>query len=182
MNIFYNSNRFLIRAFTPADAQGIFNLDTDPNVMQYLGGVKMTNMKQAEAIVEDILWQYENFGTGRLAIIDKDTEEFIGWTGIKRERRLRDFIYYDMGYRIKHKYWGKGIATETAKFSLKHGFQTLKLDNICAAASQKNRASQKVLLKSGLRFSGTFLYDNEAVNWYEIHKNYWIDLNKHSHL
>jgi ribosomal-protein-alanine N-acetyltransferase len=166
----------------PSDAQGIFDLDTDPEVMKFLGGVTMTSMEKAQEVVDNIIWQYEEFGTGRLAIIDKNTEEFIGWTGIKRERQLRDFIYYDLGYRLKSKYWGQGIATETANFSLKYGFQTLKLDKICGATSKTHTASQKVLLKSGLQFAGTFNYENEECNWYEIQKDHWINLNKNSGL
>ena len=59
-------------------------------------------------------------GMARLAIIEKETQEFIGWTGIKFEENLRFENYYDLGYRLKKKFWGKGIASETAKLSLKH--------------------------------------------------------------
>ena len=173
MTIHYQSERLYVRDLLPEDAQGIYELDTDPRVMKFLGGVTMTSIEKAKKIVENIIWQYEEFGMGRLAIIDKTNEEFIGWTGIKRERNVRDFIYYDLGYRIKHKYWGKGIATETAKFSLEHGFNTLKLDEICGAADLEHIASQKVLMKVGLELKGTFFYEDEECKWFVINRNRW---------
>ena len=46
--------------------------------------------------------QYVKNGIGRWAIIDKNTEDFIGWTGLKYEQNLRkEFNYYDLGYRLK---------------------------------------------------------------------------------
>ena len=173
MQIYYQSDHFYLRELNTSDAQGIFDLDTDPKVMTYLGGVTMTSIKKAETVLKDIMWQYQEFGTGRLAIIDKASEEFIGWTGIKRERGLRDFPYYDLGYRLKSKFWGKGIATETALFSLEHGFTTLKLQEICAATDMAHKASQRVLLKVGLEPSGTFFYEGEDHNWYVITKEKW---------
>jgi|AVFP01.1.fsa_nt_gi ribosomal-protein-alanine N-acetyltransferase len=173
MKIHYQNQGFLIRNIIPSDAQGIFELDTDPEVMKYLGGVTMTSLKEAQNIVADILWQYDEFGTGRLALIDRKTNEFMGWTGIKRERRVRDFIYYDLGYRLKQKFWGKGIATEAAKFSLEYGFKALGLSEINAAADIEHTASQKVLMKSGMQLQGTFFFSGRECHWYSLTRQYW---------
>ena len=177
MNIRFETDQYVVRPFIITDAQGIFELDTDPEVMKFLGGVSMTSIEEAQKLVDDILWQYQEFGTGRLAIIDKASKEFIGWTGIKRERKLRDFVYYDVGYRLKHKFWGQGIATETAKYSLQFGFLNLGLKSISAAADKQNFASQKVLQKIGLKADGTFFYLGEEHFWYNISKEDWEQLN-----
>ena len=176
MKIHYQSKHFLVRDLIPSDAQGIFELDTDPKVMKYLGGVTMSSFEEAQQLLENIIWQYEEFGTGRLAIIDKSSGEFIGWTGIKRERKVRDFIYYDLGYRLKKKFWGKGIATEAARFSLEHGFMTLGLQEINAAADATHKASQKVLMKSGMQFHETFFFLGQECNWYGLNRKQWESL------
>ena len=177
MNIHFETDTVLVRDFISTDAQGIFDLDTDPDVMKFLGGVTLNELSEAQSLVDDIIWQYQEFGMGRLAIIHKATDEFVGWTGIKRERKLRDFVYYDMGYRLRKKFWGQGIATDTARLSLNYGFNELNLKEINAAADMLHFASQKVLLKSGMQPDGTFYYLGEEHNWYSIDKKRWESLN-----
>ena len=92
-------------------------------------------------MIEYIRAQYEKYGIGRGAVIDKKSNEFLGWTGLKYETKVRkSFNYYDLGYRFKKKYWGQGIATETAEASLKYGFDTLGLNKICAAVEVNHMA------------------------------------------
>jgi ribosomal-protein-alanine N-acetyltransferase len=53
-------------------------------------------------MIATILEQYKKFDFARLAVILKDTNEFIGWSGLKYEQNLRKkFNYYDLGYRFK---------------------------------------------------------------------------------
>lgn len=55
--------------------------------------------------------------------------------------------YYDLGYRLKKKFWVRGIATETAFASLEYGFKTMNLSEIYAGAHIDNIASNKVIQK-----------------------------------
>ena len=173
MAVLFETKDYLVRPFKDTDAQGIFELDTCPEVMKFLGGVSITTLEEAQKLVDNLIWQYQEFKTARLAIINRATKEFIGWTGIKYERGLRDFPYYDIGYRLKYNYWGKGIATEPARFALHHGFTTLGLNELHAAADMNNAASQRVLLKVGMQPDGTFYYLNEEHLWYSITKDQW---------
>lgn len=173
------TKRLIIRTITEDDTQGIFELDADPQVHQYLGKKPIKSMEEATAIVQYIRNQYKNYGIGRWAVIDKENNEFIGWSGLKYETQVRsNFNYYDLGYRLKKKYWGKGIATETALLSLSYGFEKMNLSEIYAGADIDNIASNKVLQKVGLKFIETFMYDNAPHNWYKITKNDWL---QHTH-
>lgn len=112
-----------------------------------------------------------------MAIIDKRTKDFIGWTGLKYEQGVRkEFDYYDLGYRLRKKYWGKGIATETAIASLKYGFEQLNLDEIGAAADINHIASNKILRNVGLQYVDEFEFEYEGVphNFYSLKKTEWI--------
>ena len=157
MKIRIETERLIIRDIEEFDAKGIFDLDSDPQVHEYLGKKPIKTIKEAEEAVNYIRRQYMDHGIGRWAIIDKKTNDFIGWTGLKYEQKLRkNQSYFDIGYRLKRKYWGKGIATETAMECLAYGFSNLNLNEICAAADVNNIASNKVLRKIGLRFIETF--------------------------
>ena len=169
------TERLIIRDLEAFDAKGIFELDSDPKVHEFLGKNPIKTIKEAEGIIIGVRQQYLENGIGRWAIVDKKTNDFMGWTGLKYEQKLREnFSYYDLGYRLRSKYWGKGIATEAAIESLKYGFDTLNLDEICAAANIDNLASNKILRKIGLRFIENFEYDGIPCNWYKIKKLEWV--------
>jgi RimJ/RimL family protein N-acetyltransferase len=174
MKIFSETQRLILREIVEADLIGLYELDSDPEVHRYLGKNPVQNIDQSKEIIKYIRQQYEENGIGRWAIIDKETKEFIGWSGLKYEKSLRkNFNYYDLGYRLKRKFWGKGIATETAIESLKYGFTVLNLKEICAAAQIENISSNKILQKIGLKFIETFVFDGIKCNWYKIEKSDW---------
>ncbi|MBK7681888.1 MAG: GNAT family N-acetyltransferase [Bacteroidetes bacterium] len=87
------------------------------------------------------------WNVGRWAIIDKRTNEFIGWMRIKICTALTNNHknYYDIGFRLI-KNISKGIATETAHVSLEYAFSTLNIDEIYAA-SIENEGSNKISIK-----------------------------------
>jgi len=58
----------------------------------------------------------------------------------------------NLGYRLATEAWGKGYATEFARFSVEHSFNNLDLQEISATVRADHQASQNVLEKSGLRF------------------------------
>ena len=174
MKIFIETERFLLREILTTDVQGMYELDSDPEVHKYLGNKPVKTIQEVEQTIQYIRTQYQENGIGRWAIVEKSTDEFVGWSGLKLEKQLRKgFQYYDLGYRLKRKYWGRGIATETAVASLKYGFRALQLDEICAAADIENIGSNKVLTKVGLQFVETFEFDGAMHNWYKMEKKDW---------
>jgi RimJ/RimL family protein N-acetyltransferase len=168
-NLKIDTPRLILRPVTIEDIDDFFELDSNPNVHKFLGNQPVKTKEQSKEMIESILKQYAEFGLGRLAIVKKDTGEFIGWSGIKYEQNVRkEFNYYDLGYRLKEKFWGKGYATEAALASLDYGFYNLKLKEICAAAETNHIASNTILKKIGMQPSGTFEFDEELCNWYRL--------------
>lgn len=163
------TQRLFFRELTDADADGMFELDSDPEVHRYLGNKPVTSMEQIHAAIAYINEQYKRNGIGRWAVILKETGEFIGWAGLKLHHNVngRD-QYYDLGYRFIQKYWGKGYASEAAIAFVDYGFTIMKLEKINAYADARNTASRKVLEKAGLKFIETFEEDGVLQAWYEI--------------
>ena len=175
MNIHIVTERFLLRDLELTDAEGIFKLDSEPDVHEFLGKKPIKTIDEAVKIIEHVRAQYQRNGIGRWAIIDKETNDFVGWSGLKYEEGLRkEFNYYDLVYRLRKEYWGNGIATETAYESLQYGFEQLKLKEIGAAAAINHVVSNRILKKIGLKFVETFEYDNTLHNWYKLEKSDWL--------
>ena len=173
MKIFAETERLILRELLTSDVDGMFELDSDPEVHKYLGNKIVTDKKQIADVICSVRQQYIANGIGRWAIIDKRTNAFIGWTGLKFVTELTNGRknYYDLGYRLIRKYWGLGIATETSLIALDYAFTELKIEEVYAAASCENLVSNKILKKVGMSYIETFYYDDIKCNWYKIEKN-----------
>ncbi len=172
MKIFIETEKFILREILETDVEGMYALDSDPEVHKYLGNKPIISMDAALATIQHVRKQYEENGIGRWAIIDKASNEFVGWAGLKYEQNLRtNYNYYDIGYRLLRKYWGKGIASKAAEVSLEYGFNQLNLNEIFAAAQVDNAASNKILTNIGLKFVETFEFRGAVNNWYKLDKS-----------
>src|SRR5690606_33917845 len=76
--------------------------------------------------------------------------------------------YYDLGYRLIRKHWGKGFATEGATASLQYGFEKLGIKEVYGAADCENIGSNNILKKVGLKFIETFDFNGAQHNWYKM--------------
>lgn len=172
MKIYTESDRLILRELLPEDAQGIFEMDSDAEVHQYLGNKPITTLEESRASINYIRQQYIDNGIGRWAVIEKETNQFIGWSGLKLITELTNghINYYDLGYRFIKKYWGKGYATESARASISYAFNQLNADEVYAIADIDNLASVKVLEKLGLKRINIFEYDGKPHHWLKIEK------------
>lgn len=177
MKTVVETKRLILREIVPEDLDGLFELDADPEVHRYLGNKPVQNKDQVREVIAMIRRQYKDNGIGRWAVVDKSTNSFVGWTGLKlvNETINRHTNFYDVGYRLIRNYWGQGIATESTIASLDYGFKVLNLQEIYAAAHVENIASNKILLKTGLQLIETFDYEGVKHNWYKLDKSEWQD-------
>lgn len=172
MKIVAETERLIIREIHLTDVDGLFELDADPEVHRYLGNKTVTGKDQVVTLINAIRQQYIDNGIGRWAIIDRKTTEFIGWTGLKFVTEIinNHKNYYDLGYRLIRRYWGQGIATETAYVSLQYAFDKIYANEVYAMADCENAGSNRILRKVGLRHIETFDHEGIEYNWYRIDK------------
>ena len=169
MKTLIETERLFFRELLPADADVMFELDSDPAVVQYAGDKPLTHIDQARQRLESILQQYQDVGFGRWAANLKESNECIGWAGLKYIKELNGRKdNYDLGYRFLKRHWGKGYGTESAKALISYGFDEMKLARISAYVDVNHVASVKILKKCGLRFTNTFMGEGDLCAWYEI--------------
>jgi [ribosomal protein S5]-alanine N-acetyltransferase len=164
MNALFQSERLLFRQFTFDDAELLYELNSDPEVVKYVHEPPTTKENAPEIIRNIILPQYE-LKLGRWAVHKKYSQEFIGWAGLKYISE-RDEI--DLGYRFKKQYWDKGYATEAAGTCISYGFEHLGLERIIAKAHVENTASLNVIQKCGMKFLKEDIIDGSPVKVYEL--------------
>ncbi|MEH6406078.1 MAG: GNAT family N-acetyltransferase [Leeuwenhoekiella sp.] len=150
------TERLYLREFTPEDAADLYEISKDKKVLKYTGDEPFESI----AAAEDFIKSYSAFvkpGLGRWAILDKESQKFIGWCALKFHPMGR---VVDLGYRLKKQYRKQGYATEAAKACLDYAFNTLKLVKLIAHAHVENKASQNVLEKIGFKYLKTFNYED----------------------
>ncbi len=172
------TERLILREIIPDDENAFFEMDSDPEVHRFLGNHPVKSKQQIRDVITFIRKQYLENGIGRWAVIQKETNTFVGWCGLKyfTETINKHIHIYDLGYRFAQKYWGKGYATEAAKACIEHGFNKMDLKEIYAMTDSRNLNSNKVLKKLGFNFIEKFDYDGDESDWFKLNRVDWEKL------
>jgi ribosomal-protein-alanine N-acetyltransferase len=167
MKIIAETSRLILRDIELFDAFDLLEMDLDERVTKYTGQNPIGTIEEANDVVQFILNQYAKNGVGRWAVIEKQSGDFLGWTGLKFHNEMENnhIDFYDLGYRFKFQHWNKGYATEASLACLKIGFEQLKLQEIIAMVHPDNLASMHVAQKCGFEFIETFTSENSVWNW-----------------
>ena len=172
MNLILETDRLIIREMLQEDAEALFDMDKNPDVHKYLWQKPFTTIEEIRDYITNIRSQYVENGIGRFSTILKETNEVIGWTGIKY---INDHVengktnFYDYGYRFNEKAWNKGYATEASKAWLAYAFDQMNIQEMNAYTHAENGASNQVLQKVGFNFVENYQDENDVTwKWWQI--------------
>ena len=170
MKLILKTERLILREMLVSDAEALFEMDSNPKVHQYLWNKPLTNSSEVQSYIESVKNQYLENNIGRFVVVLKETNELIGWAGLKYNTEMvnNKIHFYDIGYRLNERFWGNGYASEASFAWLDYGFNVMKIKVMEAAAHSDNIASNKILLKIGLKMTEQYLEDGVYWNWYEL--------------
>lgn len=175
MKVLIETERLIIRELEYADEKDLFEMDSDPEVHLFIENNPVKSIDEITKVIGMLKVQYKENGIARWAVVDKLTNECVGWSGLKyfNEPLNNHHNFYELGYRFKKKHWGKGFATESSNAILEYGFKNLNVDSIFAITDPKNLNSKKVLSKLGFTLEETFDYDGDMTDWFELKRTIW---------
>lgn len=142
------TERLLLRRLKETDANEMFFLRSNDDVLRYLGKEPASSVKEAEQFIvkinkavdenESILWGIA---------LASDPSAIIGticlWNFKPENYRG------EIGYILHPNYWRKGIMKEAINCVIDYGFNVLKLHSIEALLSPENIASSTILESTG---------------------------------
>lgn len=144
------SDRITLRLINSSDLRSIHKLHSLPETDKFntLGIPK--NSEETQSIIESWIAEHnlDEIKNYTFAIIQKQTDEFIGLFGLKLSNKK--YKKGEIWYKIHPNYWRKGFATESVNLVLDYGFNTLNLHRIQAGCAVDNIGSIKVLEKVGM--------------------------------
>ena len=164
MNTVLETTRLLLRELDVNDAEDFYKLNLDPEVIKYTGNTAFKSIEEATKFLSEYK-DYKENGYGRWAVINKATERFIGWCGLKHGEIDNET---DIGFRFFEEEWHNGYATESAAACIYYGFEKLNINRIIGRAIKENIASIKVLEKIGLQYERDTVFDGKEAIIYKI--------------
>ncbi len=122
----------------------------DPQVRHYLCDDQVIGMDRVESIIEGSIAHFRESGLGLWMVSDGITAERAGIVGFAEFSAPGAL---ELMYAFYPRFWGRGLATETARAVMERGF-TAGLREIHASTDQPNQASIAVLQRLGFRKTG----------------------------
>lgn len=160
---FLETERMYFRQFRAEDAQLLFELDSDPEVMRFISKGPPTPLAQIqdETIPRFLDYYKQSPPRGFWAVHLRETGEFIGWFHLRPDKISPEEM--ELGYRLKHNAWGRGLATEGSRALVQNALGPWHYPIVCARTLAGNLASRRVMEKAGLSFECDFIYGSEVL-------------------
>jgi len=153
MIIFLETKRLILKRPSLNQLEDLFVLQSDPEVMKYIGSGPRKKEKIIEA-TESAIKHYNDHGFSMCSIYEKETGEFVGQAGLIYLEYNDNQPDIEVGYRLHKKFWNKGYATEIAIALIKWGFEHLAVDHLIAVINPENIKSKNVLERAGMSVVG----------------------------
>lgn len=138
--------RLALRPVTPADRPALVALEADPEVMRFLNGglpVPAAGCPDADYLTPR--------GTEPEVLVahERSSGRFIGWFALFDDGRVDGLATAELGYRLLRAAWGQGFASEGVAALVADAFHQRGFGRVRAQTMAVNRASCRVLEKTG---------------------------------
>ena len=157
------TDRLLLRAPVPDDADALAPMYGDPEVMRFVGDGRTLTRADTERSVKRMIDRWEADGFGLFTTVRKDDDEIIGrvgllvwntdtWEPTTRAEAANAPSEVEVGYTLGKPYWGRGYATEAAGAVRDYALNELGAERLIALIIHGNTASENVARKLGLEY------------------------------
>ena len=141
------SERLFLRRLIMSDMNHVFEFAGNDMNTRYVAWPTHRNINDSKSFLDYSIKSFDEKKEFSYGILIQETEEFIGWIGMKCTEPQ---VFY-IGYFLDHKYWNCGYTTEAAKCLFNWLLNEVCILRIESACHIENIASAKVLEKVGLK-------------------------------
>jgi RimJ/RimL family protein N-acetyltransferase len=154
------TERLWLRPPTPHDADALYALFTDPEVMRALGKEPVSAPEEAGAMIEDGIGGWKTDGVGPFVIeTAADNPEVVGQAGLmifdtrgwtpSSWSAAGSYAQPELGWALIRAHWGHGYATEAAAAIREWAHRWRSVDRLVSLISPDNARSQRVARRLG---------------------------------
>ncbi|KAF8272244.1 acyl-CoA N-acyltransferase [Lactarius quietus] len=145
------TDRTVLRPYTPADEKDFLGLWSDP-VVQRLSFIEYLSPTRTEQFLQKTIQAISNGSLFFMVVEEKERREFIGHVSLNfKPPSNRDAV---VGIALKDGYRGRGFGTELMLWLITHGFREFGLNRISLTVLQDNISALKMYKKIGFILEG----------------------------
>ena len=154
------TDRLCLRTPTPRDAEGLYDLFADPDVMYGLGKEPASALEEARAMIEEGIRGWKTDGLGPFLIETAATDRQVvgqaglmifdtcGWTP-STWASAGSHAQPELGWALIRAHWGQGYATEAAAAIREWAHECRSINRLVSLISPDNVRSQRVAERLG---------------------------------
>ena len=154
------TTRLAVRPFRKSDAADLVAMFADPRVHQFVGSGTPLTMDEAVLWVTRSNENLATHGYGTGAVVERHSQQMIGWAGFARPEGMPEEIIYGFG----PEHWGRGYGRELLSALAGYAETELHKKEIRATVDRANVASIHLLTQHGFVISdGCWNGDPECI-------------------
>ena len=144
--------KVILRHWKESDAKELTQIMQDKEIPKFTRAPTSYKLKDAKKFIREC----KEYGRKRtvigFAIIDRKSKKIVGSIGIMGINKQCKKA--EIGYLLGKEHRGKGFIAEAVQLALGFCFGKLGFNRIIISCSTKNKASRKVIEKTGAKFEG----------------------------
>ena len=169
------TERLIIREYTPDDFDTLYEILSDAETMKYYP--KPYDENGVNRWINWCIDSYRQHGFGLWALELKETGAFIGDCGISMQN-IDGEILPEIGYHVHKNYWRQGYAKEACAAVKEWFFENTEFDNVYSYMNQENVASYATATANGMTRIKAYDDGEESLYVYRITRDEWIKSRK----
>jgi RimJ/RimL family protein N-acetyltransferase len=163
--------RLRLEPFDDAHFDGLYAMNSQPEVMRYITGRPETE-EETRAAIARVKARWAEWGYSWWAFIERATGALVGAGAIQHLNRDAS-APLEIGWRLPPAQWGKGLASEAAEHMAAFAFDALKPAELLAVCDPDNTASARVMQRLGMRYRGLELWYEHDCATYVVTADEW---------
>lgn len=154
-----STDRLRLRPWTDRDAEALYDLFADRQVMDGLGLTPVSALREMGAIVEAGIDSWRTDGLGPFLFENRETGQVVGQAGLmifdtrgwtpSTRAKAGPHAQPELGWALMPPHWGQGYATEAAAAIRAWAFESGTVDRLVSLISPGNARSQRVAERLG---------------------------------
>jgi len=178
-NMNLETERLILRRWSPHEFEVFSAMHAEPEIMRFLSrdGQPLTRFQSWQNFCIDFgHWQLRGFGM--FAVVERATNELVGYVG---PWHPEGWPGLEINWRLRHKFWGRGYATEAARRCVEFAFTDLDRDELISLIDKDNLRSIRVAERLGQKPSEMLSFPHlpgGALVKYRLTKTEWCQSQK----
>lgn len=164
--------RLRLEPFNDHHFEGLFRMNSQPEVMRYITG-RPDTPEDTRATIDRVKQRWLEYGFSWWSFIELDSNELIG-AGCIQYLGRDPANPLEIGWRLRKDKWSQGFASEAARTMASFAFDTVGGDSLYAVCHPDNHASAHVMKKLGMQYRGIERWYDMDTAVYSIDRAGWV--------